>query len=269
MVRWIRHVFVKGTSKANQTKETACFPFCQHTGYIYIYIYMYLNICIYIYTFVYLCICWCMHWLGDVRAYDRSASPWISIVLRVWPRGVEARWQGEVFRRLTVRCCSKKWLSGSCRVIARYSQFHSGWHFRKIKAQISNVSFATFQWKVTFEIWALSFETAFENVTPAGASNSQSSSCSVLLRIEIYAIPMHLRNLHAPTKQHTSKNCLYGGCVCIHTNKTKQFIEPFHSSFAFSANAADSCLIINKKESAAPFSGQILFQEKNSLISCL
>ena len=38
----------------------------------------------------------------------------------------------------------------------------------KLKAQSSNVSFATFQWKETFELWALSFETAFENVTASG-----------------------------------------------------------------------------------------------------
>ena len=38
----------------------------------------------------------------------------------------------------------------------------------KIKAQSSNVSFATFQWKETFKLWALSFERAFENVTPSG-----------------------------------------------------------------------------------------------------
>jgi len=49
-----------------------------------------------------------------------------------------------------------------------YSQSHLGWHFRKLKAQSSNVSFATFQWKETFELWALRFETAFENVTPSG-----------------------------------------------------------------------------------------------------
>jgi len=49
-----------------------------------------------------------------------------------------------------------------------YSQSHLGWHFPKLKAQSSNVSFATFQWKETFELWALSFETAFENVTPNG-----------------------------------------------------------------------------------------------------
>ena len=36
-----------------------------------------------------------------------------------------------------------------------YSQFHLGWLFRLLKAQSSNVSFATFQWKETFELWAL------------------------------------------------------------------------------------------------------------------
>jgi hypothetical protein len=49
-----------------------------------------------------------------------------------------------------------------------YSQSHLGWHFRKLKAQSSNTSFATFQWKETFDLWALSFETALENVTPSG-----------------------------------------------------------------------------------------------------
>jgi len=49
-----------------------------------------------------------------------------------------------------------------------HNQSHLGWHFRKLKAQSSNVSFATFQWKETLELWALSFETAFENVTPSG-----------------------------------------------------------------------------------------------------
>ena len=52
--------------------------------------------------------------------------------------------------------------------ICTYSQSHLGWHFRKFKAQSSNVSFATFLWKQTFELWALSFETAFENATPSG-----------------------------------------------------------------------------------------------------
>ena len=47
-------------------------------------------------------------------------------------------------------------------------QSHLGWHFRNLKAQGLNVSFSTFQWKETFELCALSFETAFENVTPSG-----------------------------------------------------------------------------------------------------
>ena len=36
------------------------------------------------------------------------------------------------------------------------------------KAQRSKVSLATFQWQETFDLWAFSFETAFENVTPSG-----------------------------------------------------------------------------------------------------
>jgi len=56
----------------------------------------------------------------------------------------------------------------ACFVFDMYSQSHLRWHFRKLKARNSNVSFATFQWKETFELWSLSFETAFENVTPSG-----------------------------------------------------------------------------------------------------
>jgi len=41
-------------------------------------------------------------------------------------------------------------------------------------------SFATFQWKKTFELWALSFETAFENVTPSGIGCTCQSVVSTL-----------------------------------------------------------------------------------------
>jgi len=41
---------------------------------------------------------------------------------------------------------------------ARYSQSHLGWHFGEFKAQSSQGPFATFQWKETIELWALSFE---------------------------------------------------------------------------------------------------------------
>jgi len=58
-----------------------------------------------------------------------------------------------------------------------YSQSYLGWHFRKLKAQSSNVSFATFQRKETFELWALSFETAFENVTPSGIGCTSAHIC--------------------------------------------------------------------------------------------
>jgi len=49
-----------------------------------------------------------------------------------------------------------------------FHQSHLRWHFRKLEAQSLNISFATFQLKETFELWASSFETAFENVTPSG-----------------------------------------------------------------------------------------------------
>ena len=49
----------------------------------------------------------------------------------------------------------------------------------KFKAQSSNVSFLTFQWKMTFkfELWALSFERAFENVTPSGIGCQTTDVC--------------------------------------------------------------------------------------------
>jgi len=59
-----------------------------------------------------------------------------------------------------VNQCESVWIS--------YSPSHWGCHVRKLKAQSSKVSFATFQWKETFELWALNFETAFENVIPSG-----------------------------------------------------------------------------------------------------
>ena len=49
-----------------------------------------------------------------------------------------------------------------------FRQSHLRWHFRKFEAQSSNVSFATFQSKETFELWASSLETAFGNVAPSG-----------------------------------------------------------------------------------------------------
>jgi len=51
------------------------------------------------------------------------------------------------------------------------------------KAQSSNVSFATFLWKETLELWALSFETAFVNVTPSGIG------CTYL--VTIFKMAMH------------------------------------------------------------------------------
>jgi len=48
-----------------------------------------------------------------------------------------------------------------------YSQSHGGWHLRKLKDQSSNVSFHWNVAKETFELWALSFDKAFENDTPS------------------------------------------------------------------------------------------------------
>jgi len=66
------------------------------------------------------------------------------------------------------------------RVQYKYSQSHLGWHSRNLKAQSSNVSFATFQWKETFELWALRFETPSENVTPSGigCTSTRAHACA-------------------------------------------------------------------------------------------
>ena len=49
-----------------------------------------------------------------------------------------------------------------------------------LKAQSSNVSFATFQWKEMFELWALSVETAFGNVTWSGIGCTTADAKSLL-----------------------------------------------------------------------------------------
>ena len=62
-----------------------------------------------------------------------------------------------------------------------YSQSHLRWHFRKLKAQSSNVSVATFQWKETFELWSL---------------NQQSRmSPQVGLAVRIYAYKQYYHNV--------------------------------------------------------------------------
>jgi len=71
--------------------------------------------------------------------------------------------------------CGFEQIDPQARVL-NYSQSHLRWHFRKLKSQSSNVSFDTFQWKETFELWALSFETAFQNVTPSGIGCTISSN---------------------------------------------------------------------------------------------
>ena len=75
-----------------------------------------------------------------------------------------------------------------------YSQSHLGWHFRKLKAQSSNVSFATFQWNETFELWALSFETAFENVTPNGIGYIWLNSTRIWLRKGRWRVCVNVRH---------------------------------------------------------------------------
>ena len=58
--------------------------------------------------------------------------------------------------------------------VYEYSQSHVGWHFRKLfrssklKAWTSLFTETWQKRRSSFELWALSFETAFENVTPSG-----------------------------------------------------------------------------------------------------
>ena len=50
-----------------------------------------------------------------------------------------------------------------------YILYHLRWHSRmQARKSLLPRSFASFQWKETFELWVLSFETAFENVTAGG-----------------------------------------------------------------------------------------------------
>jgi len=74
-----------------------------------------------------------------------------------------------------------------------YSQSHLGWHFRKLQTQSSKVSFATFQWKETFELWSLSFETAFANISPSGIGCTRSRYMCHMLYVSqfVYVILSH------------------------------------------------------------------------------
>jgi len=88
------------------------------------------------------------------------------------------------------------------------SQSNLGWHFRKLKAQSSNVSFASSQWKETFELWALSFETAFENVTPSGIG------CTCIIHKTCVCKHTSTRLLHKGVRRVTSRSHVD---VCKHT----------------------------------------------------
>jgi len=56
------------------------------------------------------------------------------------------------------------------------------------KAQSSNFSFATFQWKETFELWALSVERSksFGNVTPRGIGCTTTCPSSLSVRVSVW-----------------------------------------------------------------------------------
>jgi len=85
------------------------------------------------------------------------------------------------------------------------------------KAQSSNVSFATFQWKETFELWALSFETA---VAPSGIGCT-CHMCDVWYTNSHVARNMCRRDVRQTHLYHTSRMtwrlhiwCVYVMCVC-------------------------------------------------------
>jgi len=91
-----------------------------------------------------------------------------------------------------------------------YSQSQLGWHFRKLKTQSSNVSFATFQWKEMFELWALRFETAFENVTPSGISCIYIYVC---MYHNIHVLILSDMYIHAHTCVHVHTYVVF---ICTH-----------------------------------------------------
>ena len=101
----------------------------------------------------------------------------------------------------------------------RYSQSHLGRHFRKLKAQSSNVSFSTFQWKETFELWALSFETAFENMTASGIGCTLQYIILHVQYITFFIIVHYM--IHSSCTVHyilySSCTTYYIFCYCRHT----------------------------------------------------
>jgi len=132
------------------------------------------------------------HLRGTLNHHTLNPKPceW-RVVLATWEVGFRVfdEYIVQMYSPLTsphLVTCTRHLRGTSCTTPPEmYSQSHLGWHFRKLKAQSSNVTFATFQWKETFELWALSFETAFENVTPSviGCTSQMASTCYKMWRV--------------------------------------------------------------------------------------
>ena len=132
------------------------------------------------------------HLRGTLNHHTLNPKPceW-RVVLATWEVGFRVfdEYIVQMYSLLTsphLVTCTRHLRGTSCTTPPEmYSQSHLGWHFRKLKAQSSNVTFATFQWKETFELWALSFETAFENVTPSviGCTSQMASTCYKMWRV--------------------------------------------------------------------------------------
>jgi len=90
---------------------------------------------------------------------------------RVGGRDCKIRWpRSFALQRTASHCNTPQHSATHCNTLqdafaspaGTFSKAVSTW---KLKTQSSSFSFATFQWKETFKLWALSFERAFENVT--------------------------------------------------------------------------------------------------------
>jgi len=69
----------------------------------------------------------------------------------------------------------------------------------KLKAQSSNVSFHWNLAKETFELWAFSFETAFENVTPSGIGCNSEYHMQIPLNRHSHIVLAHMNITQAHT----------------------------------------------------------------------
>jgi len=93
-----------------------------------------------------------------------------------------------------------------------YSSSHLQWHFRKLfqssklKAQSSNVSFQWNMAKQTFELWALSFERAFENVTPDGMGCTSAIICMCMCMCMCMCVCMCVSHVMPTTMSTTTEN---------------------------------------------------------------